>query len=393
VLAVSTPVFHRRRAERFAQLLDEAGGARRHHVRSKTDQDLADFVEVGHRLARIDFGVQADPEFRDGLRAMLMATIEREGIGATADTSADTVPLSTADRPVVGSKPSWIPIRSRRARGAVVIGLAVGTLAVSGMSAASGDAIPGDALYGMKRSTERAQLALVSSQVSRGQLYLEFAKTRMNEAAALHGDAPGLAGVLDDMDNETRQGVKLLTTAAVDRRDPAALDVIDAFTVGQSRTMSGMLGAFAGSARGRTIDSLVLLDDIRKRVDGLRGGLRCGDVASDDSDELGPKPRQCSARGPVQSSPRGAGNGGAVGGTTAAESGAVATQAGATATEAATTASSTAGRATPPAPTGNSPRLAPQPKSTTAPSTPEDGKHPNENIIDRIGHLLGGSFH
>ncbi len=378
---MNTSVFHRRRTERFAQLLDEAGGARRHHVRSKTDQDLSDLAEVGHRVARIDIGVRADPEFRDGLRAMLMATIEREGIGATALSTEETGPVGAAR--LSGSRTSWVPIRSRRARGAVVIGLAVGTLAVSGMSAASGDAVPGDALYGMKRSAERAQLALAGSQVSRGQLYLEFAKTRMNEAAALHGDAPELAGVLDDMDNETRQGVKLLTTAAVDRRDPAALDVINAFTGDQRHTMLGMLGALTGNARGRTLTSLGLLDDIQRRVDGLRGGLRCGDVASAASDELGPLPQQCAAQGPAKSTTRGGGESGT------ARTGSTA---GGGDSEADATAPATADRPTGPAPSSQSSQPAPQPNSSTSPSTPEDSRHGGENIIDKIGHLLGGSL-
>jgi hypothetical protein len=395
VLAVNTSVFHRRRTERFAQLLDEAGGARRHHVRPKTDQDLSNLAEVGYRLARIDIGMRADPEFQDGLRAMLMATIEREGIGVTAVGTEDAGPVGPvrhrfAGAGLSGSHTSWVPIRSRRARGAVVIGLAFGTLAVSGMSAASGDAVPGDALYGMKRSAERAQLALAGSQVSRGQLYLNFAKTRMNEAAALHGDAPGLAGVLDDMDNETRQGMKLLTTAAVDRRDPAALDVINAFTSDQRRTMLGMLGALTGNARGRMLTSLGLLDDVQRRVEGLRGGLRCGDVASDASDELGPLPQQCSAQGPARPIARGGGESGT------ARAG---SPAGGGETGADATAPATADRPTGRAPSSQSSHPAPQPKSSTSQSksstsqsTPEGNRHGGENIIDKIGHMLGGSL-
>jgi Domain of unknown function (DUF5667) len=388
VLAVNTSVFHRRRTERFAQLLDEAGGAGHPRVRSKADQGLGDLARVGDRLARIDIGVQADREFRDGLRAILMATIERDGIGVTAVGAAENVPLTAGDSCPAGagagrsgSRGSWVPIRSRRVRAAVVIGLAAGTVAVSGMSAASGDAIPGDALYGMKRSAERAQLALAGSQISRGQLYLEFAKTRMNEAAALHGEAPGLPGVLDDMDNETRQGVKLLTTAAVDRHDPAALDVISAFTTDQHRTMTDLLAALSGNDRGRTLISLDLLDDIQQRVDGLRGGLRCADVASDAGDELGPLPQQCSAQSPTRS-----------------ENGSGATRAGSTAdggtadAAASTPVPSTADPPAGPAQSGHRSQPAPQPKSSTTPSTPEDSRHSGENIIDKIGHLLGGSL-
>ena len=36
--------------------------------------------------------------------------------------------------------------------------------------------------YNVKRSTERAQLALAGSDVSRGKLYLEFAGSRLDEA-------------------------------------------------------------------------------------------------------------------------------------------------------------------------------------------------------------------
>ncbi len=61
-------------------------------------------------------------------------------------------------------------------------------MAVSGISAASENASPGDALYGVKRSTERAQLAMAGSDVTRGQLSLDFAQTRLTEAAAMPGD-------------------------------------------------------------------------------------------------------------------------------------------------------------------------------------------------------------
>jgi hypothetical protein len=366
VLAVNTSVFHRRRAERFTQLLDEASGARRHHVRSETDRELTDLVDVGNRLSRIDLGVPADPEFRAGLRAMLMATIEREGIGAGAAEpvlTAEPVRRSVA----AGPKIAWIPVRSRRARGAVVVGLAIGTLAVSGMSAASGDAKPGDALYGMKRSAERAQLALSSSQQGRGQLYLEFAKTRVNEAAAGRGD---VAALLEDMDNETSEGVRLLTIAAVDGRDPAALDVVDTFVAGQRHTIADMLDTLAGGARIRTIGSLQLLDRISKRVDGLRASLSCGDAASWKSDQLGPVPSGCVTRGPSSDSA------GKVPTNTskAPHSTTGATEAGASATSATPVSNATdAGSASPAAPT----------------SAPADGAPSDATIVDRIMRLLG----
>jgi hypothetical protein len=316
VLTVNTSVFTRRRIERFARLV-ESGGTRCHHTRSRTGDDLEDLAGIGQRLGSIEFTVRADLEFRTGLRAMLMATIERDGIGATALDPEETVVLTTTARhrrtvpariepqrrPAHGQ---WLtPLRSRRARVAVVVGLAAGTLAISGMSAASGDAIPGDALYGIKRSAERAQLALAGSEVSRGQLYLEFARTRMNESGAMRDDPIGFAALLTDMDEETRQGVRLLTGAAVQRHDPAALNVVDRFVDEQRRALDRLADTAPATTRARALSSQNLLTDIARRSADLRPTLNCGGLAEAKVDALGPKPARCAARQPT--SPRGPG--------------------------------------------------------------------------------------
>ena len=82
---MNVSLFHRRRTERLAQLIDEpAGSARRHHGRSTVDDELAALVSLTRRVSDLPMTAEAHPEFRDGLRAVLMATIEREGIGITA---------------------------------------------------------------------------------------------------------------------------------------------------------------------------------------------------------------------------------------------------------------------------------------------------------------------
>ncbi|MEU4782703.1 DUF5667 domain-containing protein, partial [Micromonospora sp. NPDC023633] len=186
-----------------------------------------------------------------------------------------------------------VTARRARARGAVLVGIAAGAVALSGISAASENAVPGDALYGMKRSTERAQLALASSDVSRGQLFLDFARTRLAEAAALRGDEDGFSAVLDDMDADTRQGVRLLTTAATQRSDPAALDAVNSFLTGQRRAVGGLLDDASRADRDRTRRSLALLDAVRKRSDALRAAIACGLPAPAGSDALGPAPAAC----------------------------------------------------------------------------------------------------
>ncbi|MET7966634.1 DUF5667 domain-containing protein [Micromonospora sp. NPDC005305] len=280
---MDSDLFSRRRAERFAQLLDEANGGRRHHVRSRADDELTALVAVSRRLTADRPDVEVDAEFRTGLRAMLVATVEREGVGAAAKTAT-------------GVRGSLLPAmtgRRARARGAILVGVAAGAIALSGISAASENALPGDALYGMKRSTERAQLALASSDISRGQLFLDFARTRLDEAATVRDDRLGFSAVLDDMDADTRQGVRLLTTVAAQRSDPAALDAVDTFLGGQRRVVSGLLDRSDHADRDRTRRSLALLDAAGQRADALREAIACGLPAPAASDALGPAPAAC----------------------------------------------------------------------------------------------------
>ncbi|WP_428963423.1 DUF5667 domain-containing protein [Micromonospora fluostatini] len=292
-------LFLRRRAERFAQLLDEANGGRRHHVRSRVDDQLTALVAVGRRLSTerpaVDAGV--DPDFRTSLRAMLLATAEREGIGAPVIAPADSTP--TGRQPVVGPPPRpllpAVTARRARARLAIFSGIAVGAIAVSGISAASENAVPGDALYGMKRSTERAQLALAGSDPSRGQLFLDFARTRAGEAATVRGDGGRYGAALDGMDGHTREGVRLLFTAVTQRADPAGLDAVDAFLTGQRRALDDLLDGASRAERDRTRRSLALLDAAGERSAVLRTSLTCGLPATTGSDEFGPVPAACPA--------------------------------------------------------------------------------------------------
>lgn len=286
---MDSDLFSRRRAARFAQLLDEANGGRRHHVRSRADDRLTALVAVGQRLVAERPDVEVDAEFRTGLRAMLVATAEREGMAA----ATATTPARTTEAASRGSLLGAVTARQIRARGAILVGIAAGAVAVSGISAASEDAVPGDALYGMKRSTERAQLALTSSDLSRGQLFLDFARTRLDEAGMLRGDLAGFSAVLDDMDADTRQGVRLLTTTAAQRSDPAGLDVVNTFVSGQRKAVGGLLDGASRAERERTRRSLALLDAIRKRSDALRAAIACGLPAPVGSDALGPAPATC----------------------------------------------------------------------------------------------------
>jgi hypothetical protein len=311
VPAVTTSIFSRRRAERFAQMLEEADGGPRHHARTRLDGELASLVTIGHTATALrpsvehDPAFHPDPSFRAELRAMLIATAEREGIGVGAGNPAGDISATVRPpRPLTGHRATGSdhPVRRpaaalirRPGRRAVVIGVLAATMAVSGVAAASGGAMPGDPLYGVKRSTERAQLALAGSDVTRGQIYLSLARTRLAEAGTVYRDAGGFSATLSDMDADTLQGVRLLTTAAADRRDPAALDAIDGFLTDQQGGVGGLLDRVNGDARTKVLGSLELLNQVGKRSAAMRTALSCGTPTGGGSDALGPKPRQCSA--------------------------------------------------------------------------------------------------
>ncbi|WP_249714297.1 DUF5667 domain-containing protein [Rhizomonospora bruguierae] len=304
---MTTATFFRWRAERFAQLLDEANGGRRHHTRSRIDTEVGQLVTLSHRTAalRPSVDTEIDPDFKAGLRAMLLATAERDGIGVTAvaaepepATKAASVSALARFGPRAGQRTvegGGLSVRGRRlrTRGAILAGVAVGAIAVSGISTASEDAQPGDALYGVKRSTERAQLALASSDVNRGQLHLDFARTRLTEASAANTAGATLPTLLADMDSDTRSGVKLLTTAAASRRDDGPLRSLDAFLTGQQAGVAKLVTRADGEDRQRAIESRTLLEDVRVRVDALRRTLACGASPDANTDSLGPLPRTC----------------------------------------------------------------------------------------------------
>jgi hypothetical protein len=284
---VNLEFLNRRRAERFAELLDETSG-RRHHSHGTADEQLAELVAIGHRLSATRTRVQVEPEFRVGLRAMLVATAERDGIGATAS-AVETEPGAHA-----GVRESLFGSGRRiRARGAIVIGVAAGAMAVSGISAASENASPGDALYGVKRSTERAQLAMAGSDDTRGQLSLDFARIRLTEATAMRGDDPAFGGVLNDMDADTKKGVRLLTGSAVNRSQPAPLTTVDGFVTRQRRTIEPVLEKLSPANKERALESVALLDDVHKRTESLRAGLACGTPTPAGTDALGPRLADC----------------------------------------------------------------------------------------------------
>jgi hypothetical protein len=217
-VAAVTPALGRRE-QRFAELAELADVATGRHRRTDLDPDLAPLATLATRLRDGAAVPSAREEYRLGLRAMLLATIDREGIGATA-----VIPAQRGNaKPTASSSPSNLGA-GRRTRFAVLIGV-TGALALSGVSQASVHARPGDPLYSVKLSAERAQLALAGSDVTRGKLLFDYANIRLQETSQV--DDLGRPAVLADMNAKSTEGFRLLAGEAVDQKNQRLLTVLD----------------------------------------------------------------------------------------------------------------------------------------------------------------------
>ncbi|WP_026925368.1 DUF5667 domain-containing protein [Glycomyces arizonensis] len=288
----------RRRAEEFAQQLDFDDPALPHasdaaRASGAATETLAELVGVTERLHELGGQMSAvtrpSTEWQDATRRRLMAVAADEGIGATARHRASAAVPEPVKEPV---HDELFPRRPRGGRRiAIVAALLTGTVAVSGVSAASGDALPGETLYNVKRSTERAQLALAGTDLGRAQLHLEFASTRIEEAGAL-SDEDAAANALREAADELRSGAALLGELAVEHGDAGPLDYIDLFTNEHRWTLEALAAGLDDEAGAAGDDLIALVEDAAVRSVELREALECTEPGGP-SDELGPIPGGC----------------------------------------------------------------------------------------------------
>jgi hypothetical protein len=280
----------RRRSDRFAELLDERAGGRRSHRHNAEDEKLAGSMALAGRIAALPDVPGPTDEFRAGLRAMLVSKIQRDGVDA-ALSHEPTVRISSREvgQALAGDAQSRRPSRTSRLRLVLLGGVTVGAVALSGVSAASSDSLPGDALYQVKRSTEQAQLALAGSDLGRGSLHLDFARLRLREATQINRALVGAA--LVDMNREIIAGVSLITLSAAQRNDPSSLAVLTTF-VEQQRTQLEASRSALTTADDLVASSQALLTKVKARADALALAIVRGCVI-DGTDDLGPYATAC----------------------------------------------------------------------------------------------------
>jgi Domain of unknown function (DUF5667) len=295
VFSVTANFRDRQRAERFAELLEQAasGSGAEAGTPGGRDGEYEPMLRTATALTALSerSAVEVDPEFKARLRTRLLAQ-------AQLATMQDAVPVPRAagvEERLRAPGQHRAPASRRRRRGLWLGVAAAAAIVVSAgsVSYASGSAVPGDPLYGVKRQKESARLTLAGSDTEKGQLYLQFARTRLDELRQMgHRSPADLGKVLADMDDETTSGVRLLTSTAVDKRSLRPLSTVSGFADSQRKQLGALIDELPPGARDRVLDSLVPDERVLARAAALAAQMPCG-AAADRVDDLGPLPGPC----------------------------------------------------------------------------------------------------
>jgi Domain of unknown function (DUF5667) len=186
--------------------------------------------------------------------------------------------------------------RARFAVAAVAVLTLIGSL--TGMSLLlSRDALPGDALYGVKRTAEAAEMGLTFGDEGRALKHLEFAAARLSEIETLarrypdRDSAPvgSYLTALTDFDNDAAAGSRQLIAVAT-RSDGSQLDALGAWAQQQSSRLTAVSELLPATVRSQGSASLALLDKIADRANALYARVDCYQITSGSADDVGALP-------------------------------------------------------------------------------------------------------
>ncbi|ONI73535.1 hypothetical protein ALI144C_45580 [Actinosynnema sp. ALI-1.44] len=227
-----------------------------------------------------------DPEFAAELA--IVAALENLDVGP--DEQARERMLAKATPPPAGSRRSRFLVA---AAAALVL-----VFALAGMSLLlSRDALPGDTLYGIKRTAEAASLGLTFGDASRALKHLEFANARVDEVETLaqrHTDpaeAPvgGHLTALTDFDADASEASRQLIALAT-RGDVQQLDSLRTWATQQNTRLGAVNPRLPEQVQARVAASRQLLDRITDRSATLLGRANCYQITTGNSDDVGALP-------------------------------------------------------------------------------------------------------
>ncbi|MER7111290.1 DUF5667 domain-containing protein [Streptomyces sp. NPDC000229] len=290
-----------RRANAFAQALEEKAAEQPEASVEPTDQGR--LLALANGLGELP-KPELDPDVKVVQRAQLVAAME----AMFAEGSASAGPTVPEQRAATGrgahraTALRKLRPRSRWSKGLAAGGLTVGVAAgaFSGVAAASSDALPGDSLYGLKRGMEDLKLGMADDDADRGEIYLDQASTRLNEARRLierdrsgvldHESLGEIRRALNGMKHDAAEGHRLLRLAYERGGTIAPMATLNSFARNHREAWNGLRDRLP-----------VQLTDVRDEV---------SDVFAAIDEEVGPLQSQL-PQPPERSDGRGSGRPGA----------------------------------------------------------------------------------
>lgn len=218
------------------------------------------------------------------------------------------VEASNADRD--RSRPPGKPTGRRRPsvrrRFGVLVTCVAALAVLAGIAAtASKNALPGDALYGVKRATESTGGLFTFGDQAEATQQLEVARTRMDEVQGLlqSGSAPDSAAIttaMNDFNTATATGSRMMLSA--DRAggaDSSQLADLRTWATAQNDRMAEMQSSWPEANASDAEESKTLLDRVLTRTEALRARTGCADGGTAAVDDLGPLPstEPCAGQG------------------------------------------------------------------------------------------------
>ncbi len=258
----------RARAEAFAHAVDHGP---RHSSRLSDDPELMDAVELAGRL-RTAGAVAPRPEFSAELRHRLL-----EQAAARAATTP-TVVRSTPDSPDdpverEDDDASVTDIRHRHGRRIRLVASTAALVLLGGgigSAAAAQQAMPGDTLYGMKRSIENVSTQVSVGDDSRGRRELQHAMTRLSEIQALvdngGGDVATINGTLDEFSGQARKGVSRLVASYQQDGDASSITTVTTFITSARQAIGDLAPKLPPESLKAAVEALSTIEQLAQHT-------------------------------------------------------------------------------------------------------------------------------
>src|SRR3954465_14161044 len=264
---------HRARApaETFAHAVDQGP---RHSTRLSDDPELLGAVELVGRL-RTAGAVAPRPEFSAELRHRLLEQAAARAATTATPTVVRSAPDDSDDPP--GSEDVGASVTEIRRRHGRRIRLVASTAALVllgggiGFAAPAPPAMPGDTLYGMKRSIENVSTNVSVGDDSRGRRDLEHAMTRLSEVRQL-ADSGGNVGTinatLDDFSAQARKGVSRLVASYQQDGDTSSITAITTFITNARQALGELAPKLPPESLKSAVEALATIEQLPQQTNG-----------------------------------------------------------------------------------------------------------------------------